>query len=59
MKGRNWRTTIAGLGLIIGSIGALATGLSTGSSELDYGLLVTNIVTGIGFILSGDAKNSS
>lgn len=56
----NWRTTSAGVTLIITNGVHLAMAVKSGSAnENTWVLSLTGIVTGIGLILAGDASQSA
>ena len=55
---KNWKTTSAGIGSILVSLGGLLKGFSSNNMEL-VGASITGIITGIGLILANDAKPNS
>lgn len=53
----NAKTTVAGIGAILGAVGHLLTGISSGHFDPNSAWLdVVAISTGIGLILAQDAK---
>ena len=53
----NWKTTLAGIGTILGALGDIAHGVSTGNFSnisIDIGL----IAGAVGLILAADAKKT-
>ena len=51
---KNWKTTLAGAGLILGGVG----GLVGAGPVVDPSVAVGQIVAGVGLILAGDAQGA-
>ena len=61
MEGTNmksWKTTLAGVGAILGSLGALAKGIADGDKTL-IGTSISGIVAGVGLIFARDNNKTS
>jgi len=61
LKNMNWKTTTAGIAAILVAVGVALTALTDGNPEtnIDYAVLVSSVLAGVGLIMARDGDKSS